>query len=147
MLIEQVRASIAVDICCRYQNCSPPANLPKCGPLTASRKQGMPSPNDLLFIWDWAGQIKLKLIPRMLGSNLANSIRAQRNLVLKHQHSDTGIAYCEQGFGPSDPWGLVFLSGDHMGIGMDSGWFSTLESAMRESMGWDGENPENYEVP
>jgi len=107
----------------------------------------MPSPNDLLFIWDWAGQIKLKLIPRMLGSNLANSIRAQRNLVLKHQHSDTGIAYCEQGFGPSDPWGLVFLSGDHMGIGMDSGWFSTLESAMRESMGWDGENPENYEVP
>jgi hypothetical protein len=26
----------------------------------------------------------------------------------------------EQGFGPSNPWGLVSLSGEHMGIGMDS---------------------------
>jgi len=58
--------------------------------------------------------------------------------VLEHPPSNTAVAYCEQGFGPSDPWGLVFLSGDHMGIGMDSGWFPTFESAMRESMvmGW-----------
>lgn len=67
--------------------------------------------------------------------------------VLEHPPCNTGIAYCEQGFGPSDPWGLVFLSGEHMGIGMDSGWFQTLESAMRESMAWDGGNAENYEVP
>ena len=67
--------------------------------------------------------------------------------VLEHSPSNTAIAYCEKGFGPSDPWGLVFLSGDHMGIGMDSGWFSTLESAMRESKGWHGTNQENYEVP
>jgi len=67
--------------------------------------------------------------------------------VLEHSPSNTGIAYCQQGFGPSDPWGLVFLSGKHMGIGMDSSWFPTLESAMRESMAWDGPNPENYEVP
>jgi hypothetical protein len=67
--------------------------------------------------------------------------------VLEHPPSNTGIAYCEQGFGPSDPWGLVFLSGEHLNIGMDSGWFPTLESAMRESSAWDGQNPENYEVP
>lgn len=67
--------------------------------------------------------------------------------VLEHSPSNTGIAYCQQGFGPSCPWGLVSLSGQHMGIGMDCGWFSTLESAMRGSMAWDGPNPENYEVP
>ena len=43
--------------------------------------------------------------------------------VLSHDPSNTGIAYCEQGFGPNSPWGLVFLSGEHMSIGMDSGWF------------------------
>jgi hypothetical protein len=67
--------------------------------------------------------------------------------VLEHPPSNTGIAYCPQGFGPSYPWGLIFLSGEHMGIGMDSAWFSTFESAMRESMAWDGGNPESYEVP
>jgi hypothetical protein len=67
--------------------------------------------------------------------------------VLEHPPSNTGIAYYPQAFGPSDPWGLVFLSGEHTGIGMDSAWFSTLESATRESMAWDGSNPEKYEVP
>jgi hypothetical protein len=67
--------------------------------------------------------------------------------VIEHPSSNTGIAYCRQGFGASDPWGLVFLSGDYTGIGMDSGWFPTLESAMRESMAWDSPNPDNYEVP
>jgi hypothetical protein len=62
--------------------------------------------------------------------------------VLEHPSSNTGIAYCLQGFGPSDPWGLVFLSGDHIGIGMDSAWFPTLEAAMRESMVWDIRKPE-----
>lgn len=36
--------------------------------------------------------------------------------VQEHPPSNTGVAYCEQGFGPADPWGLVFLSGEHMGI-------------------------------
>jgi hypothetical protein len=42
--------------------------------------------------------------------------------VLEHRPSNTGIAYCEEGFGPSFPWGLIFLSGPHMNIGMDAGW-------------------------
>ena len=57
--------------------------------------------------------------------------------VLAHPESNTGIAYCEQGFGPSNPWGLVFLSGPHAGIGMDSGWYDTLEAAVRNSMAWE----------
>jgi hypothetical protein len=44
--------------------------------------------------------------------------------VLSHTPSNTGIAYCESGFGPNSPWGLVFLSGaERMSIGMDSAWF------------------------
>lgn len=66
--------------------------------------------------------------------------------VLEHRPSNTGVAYCEQGFGPTHPWGLVFLSGPHMSIGMDSGWFATLEGAVRESMAWEGANPPGYEV-
>jgi hypothetical protein len=58
--------------------------------------------------------------------------------VLEHHPSNTGIAYCLQGFGPSYPWGLVSLSGSHMNIGMDSPWFASLEDAMRASMAWHG---------
>ena len=29
--------------------------------------------------------------------------------VLEHPASNTGIAFCEKGFGPSDPWGLVSI--------------------------------------
>jgi hypothetical protein len=65
--------------------------------------------------------------------------------VLEHSPSNTGIAFCSEGFGPSYPWGLVFLSGPHMNIGMDSCWYVSLEQAMRESMAWDQPNPEGYE--
>src|SRR5262245_52115164 len=50
-------------------------------------------------------------------------------IVLEHLESDTGIAFCEEGFGPRSPWGLLFLSGDHLSMGDDSGWFRTLEDA------------------
>jgi hypothetical protein len=44
--------------------------------------------------------------------------------------SDTGVAYCEHGFGPGRPWGLVWLGGEPpFGMGMDSGWFPTLMEA------------------
>ena len=66
--------------------------------------------------------------------------------VLEHRVSNTGIAYCESGFGPSDPWGLVSLAGDHMNIGMDSSWFASLEDAMRVSQLWDGPSPPGYAV-
>jgi len=67
--------------------------------------------------------------------------------VLEHPGSNTGIGYCPQGFGPQYPWGLVFLSGPNMSLGMDSGWFRSLEDAMRESMAWEGPPIPGYEVP
>jgi hypothetical protein len=54
-------------------------------------------------------------------------------LVLEHAASNTGIAYCEHGFGPSMPWGLLFLSGQHMSMGMDSGWYERFLEAYFES--------------
>ena len=57
--------------------------------------------------------------------------------VLEHPKSNTGIAYCEYGFGPRSPWGLVFLAGSHMSIGMDSGWFTHFLEAYFESMASD----------
>jgi hypothetical protein len=57
-------------------------------------------------------------------------------VVLEHPASNTGIAYCAEGFGPRCPWGLLFLRG-HLSMGMDSGWFSSLEDAFRDSMASD----------
>jgi len=54
--------------------------------------------------------------------------------VLEHHPSNTGVAFCSQGFGPPYSWGLVSLSGSHMNIGMDSSWFASLEDVMRESL-------------
>jgi hypothetical protein len=67
-------------------------------------------------------------------------------IVLEHRASNTAVAYCVRGFGPSYPWGLLFMDGPHMSMGMDSGWFTTLEDAVRESMAWEGDNPAGYEV-
>ena len=67
-------------------------------------------------------------------------------IVMEHHQSNTAIAYCEYGFGPKCPWGLLFISGPHMGIGMDAAWYLRLEDAFRESMAWEGENPHGYEV-
>ncbi len=54
--------------------------------------------------------------------------------VLEHHASGTGIAYCESGFGPRSPWGLVWLEhSKNMSIGMDSGWFTTFLQAYFES--------------
>ena len=53
-------------------------------------------------------------------------------IVLEHPPSNTAIAYCAHGFGPRTPWGLLWLS-DHLSMGQDSGWFASLEEAVRDS--------------
>lgn len=37
------------------------------------------------------------------------------------------LVYCDQGFGPTFPWGFVFAEADS--LGMDSQWHSKLEDA------------------
>ncbi len=67
-------------------------------------------------------------------------------IVLDHVSTNTCIAYCKYGFGPSFPWGLLFITGQYLSMGMDSGWYANLEDAFRASTAWDGENPPGYEV-
>ena len=52
--------------------------------------------------------------------------------VLKDEQSGAEIAYCEDGFGPRCPWGLV-SSGVDDGMGMDSGWYQTFMDAFFDS--------------
>ena len=79
-----------------------------------------------------------------MNANLTHSAPARvdkvssLNSLLRRQDiakpSNTGIAYCEFGFGPASPWGLVFLSGaSQMSIGMDSGWYGSFMEVYFES--------------
>jgi hypothetical protein len=54
-------------------------------------------------------------------------------LVLEHQASNSAIAYCEKGFGPTMPWGLLSLTSTHSSMGMDSGWFEHFLDAYFDS--------------
>jgi hypothetical protein len=56
--------------------------------------------------------------------------------VLRDAHSGGEIAYCEYGFGPRCPWGLVSFGREEKdrSIGMDSGWFTTFLDAFFESV-------------
>jgi hypothetical protein len=57
-------------------------------------------------------------------------------MVLRDEHSGGEVAYCEYGFGPDCPWGLVSSRGEaeYQSMGMDSGWFKTFLDAFFESM-------------
>jgi hypothetical protein len=57
----------------------------------------------------------------------------------EHQASNTAFAYCEQGFGPRCPWGLLWISGEYLNMGMDSSWFSSLEDLVKDSRAWPDE--------
>ena len=67
-------------------------------------------------------------------------------IVAVHPESQTAIAYCEYGFGPSSPWGLLNEPSDFNEMGMDCSWYSRLEDAIRQSKMWDGELSPGYEV-
>jgi hypothetical protein len=56
-------------------------------------------------------------------------------MVVKDERSGAEIAYCEQGFGPTCPWGLVSSgSGEsQQSIGPDTSWFSTFMDAFFDS--------------
>ncbi|SRR5258708_24396613 len=60
-------------------------------------------------------------------------------MVFEHRESNVGIAYCSHGFGPRCPWGLLFLHGEQrvLSMGMDSGSFSDLEDAFRDTWAYE----------
>jgi len=53
-------------------------------------------------------------------------------MVLKDTATGAEVGYCEDGFGPKNPWGLVG-SGEDKSMGMDSGWFPSFMEAYFES--------------
>jgi len=60
-------------------------------------------------------------------------------IVAEHQETQTAIAFCEFGFGPDNPWGLLFIAGRGKceSMGMDSGWFRHLDECLQDSFAWD----------
>jgi hypothetical protein len=66
-------------------------------------------------------------------------------ITFTHPPSNTAIVYCSEGFGPTYPWGLLFLT-EPRNMGMDSQWFATVEDALRNCPAWKGENPLGYEI-
>jgi len=56
-------------------------------------------------------------------------------MVLRDEQQRAAIAYCEHGFGPRSPWGLVGFGDTPVDrhIGMDCGWFATFMEAFFES--------------
>jgi hypothetical protein len=57
-------------------------------------------------------------------------------IVVEDTKSQTALAYCESGFGPQFPWGLLWTqgSGESQNMGMDCSWYPTLEGAFLESV-------------
>lgn len=49
--------------------------------------------------------------------------------VLESRTVAVGIAYCDQGFGPTHPWGLMFLTGPRTSMGMETSWHRSFEEA------------------
>ena len=76
----------------------------------------------------------------------ADDVQYECWIVAEDLLSKTSIAYCDRGFGPADPWGLLNTDSEYNEIGPDSAWYSRLEDAFRHSMMWNGENPDDYEV-
>ena len=56
-------------------------------------------------------------------------------ITLADNGSNIAIAYCESGFGPRNPWGLLWLeSREYVSMGMDSAWHSTFLDAYFNSL-------------
>jgi hypothetical protein len=54
--------------------------------------------------------------------------------VLEDAITGTRIVYCEQGFGPTNPWGLVSCYVETPSMGQDTGWFTTFLDAFFDSL-------------
>jgi hypothetical protein len=54
-------------------------------------------------------------------------------LILDHPRSATGIAFCRQGFGPANQWGLIFTDRGPPSTGTDDGWYPRFLDAYFES--------------
>lgn len=91
---------------------------------------------------------KYLVAPRVVMRNwdYADNTQFPCSIVAVDSESQIAIAYCEFGFGPSCPWGILNEPSEYNEMGMDCSWYSRLEDAFRQSMMWHGDNPAGYEV-
>lgn len=54
-------------------------------------------------------------------------------LVFDDPEHRKGIAYCDQGFGPKNPWGIIITGETCPSMGMDCGWFRRFIDAYMDS--------------
>jgi hypothetical protein len=55
-------------------------------------------------------------------------------LVLDHPRSDTALAFCQQGFGPADCWGIIATDHGPLSTGKSDGWYPRFLDAYFDSM-------------
>jgi hypothetical protein len=91
---------------------------------------------------------KYLVVPRLVMRDwdYAEDTKYPCSIVAIDSATQTAIAYCEFGFGPGTPWGILNEPSQHNEMGMDCCWYSSLEDAFRQSMMWHGDNPPDYEV-
>jgi hypothetical protein len=66
-------------------------------------------------------------------------------VIARVRQRPTVLLYCEHGFGPSYPWGI--LHAEDCSLGTDGQWHQSLDDAFLNSGGWTGPFPPNYETP
>ena len=76
----------------------------------------------------------------------ADDVQHECWVIAEDPLTKTSSAYCDRGCGPACPWGLLNMDSEFNEMGPDSAWYSRLEDAFRQSMMWDGENPDDYVV-
>lgn len=91
---------------------------------------------------------KYLVVPKLVMRDwdYADGVQYPCSIVAIDPNTQTAIAYCEFGFGPQSPWGILNEPSENNGMGMDCCWYSRLEDAFRQSRMWYGENPPDYEV-
>jgi len=67
-------------------------------------------------------------------------------ILIENSKLNCAIAFCESGFDPESPFGVLAAHRGDLSMGMDSEWYLSLEDAVRNSSLWNGENPPGYEV-
>jgi hypothetical protein len=97
--------------------------------VRAALERRLVSPRRVIRNWDYADEVQHECW-----------------IIAEDAGSKTAIAYCDRGFGPGCPWGLLTIDSESNEMGPDSAWYSRLEDAFRQTMLWDGENPDDYEI-
>lgn len=75
----------------------------------------------------------------------AENTKYQCWIIAKPKNDDHVFAYCNEGFGPNTPWGII-KKDSNGSMGPDACWHTFLEDLFIATGRWDGPKPKNFEV-